>query len=166
MNVGDYLLPRVHGTSEHSMIRAVLAYPLIFALAASPLLCCCTLGPASAAEVPAGSARSLPAPKHPEAGHSCCGHKQKAPPPEPKPAKPGHCPCKDGGSKVQATEQSPSAHDLLEKSRTSSPNHPVSMTVPAVYDASVDPALGDRPRCSSVFPSRAELLFSHHRLRC
>jgi hypothetical protein len=148
------------------MLRAVLTYPLIFALAAGPLLCCCTAGRALGSHAFASTPSSAPVSNPATVGHSCCGHKKQKSPAHPRPAKPVQCPCKDGANKIQATQSTTSAADLLEKVRTASPDYPV-LAVMLAHD--ILPAEGANRAChgpSSLFPSAADLLFSHHRLRC
>ena len=153
------------------MPRALLAYPLILALAAGPLLCCCTAGRVLGAHAPApeNSPQSVPATKPVASGHSCCSHKQekqKPATPKPAPAKPGQCPCKDGASKVQAAPTAPNPGDQLQHSR-SILSHDFDST--AGPDARVSLVTGvNRTRClsASLFPSESDLLCSHHKLRC
>lgn len=148
------------------MLRAVLAYPLIFALAAGPLLCCCTAGRALGSH--ASSLSSAPASKSATVGHSCCGYKKQKSKTHPKPApsKPGQCPCKDGTNKFQATQSTTTASDLLEQVRTAGPDYPIQAVTLALGVLHAERANRARNEPSSLFPSAADLLFSHHRLRC
>src|SRR5215470_5590908 len=87
------------------MLRRVLTYHLILAVAVGPLLCCCSAGRAAAS--PDTPVSSAPAPAEPVS--SCCSHKRTpatAPPAQkPAPAKPGQppgkCPCKDRAAKSE-----------------------------------------------------------------
>jgi hypothetical protein len=153
------------------MPRALLAYPLILALAVGPVLCCCTAGRVlgSSAPAPTNAQQPVPASKPVASGHSCCAHKhkkQQPASPKPAPSKPGQCPCKEGASKVQATPTPASVADQLDSSWPASKDFLASTSG---LDGLTPLAEGVSRSCrgpSSLFPSVSDLLFSHHRLRC
>src|SRR5205823_645740 len=109
--------------SRHSMFRALLTYPLIFAVAVGPLLCCCTAGRVLAAAVPTpvkSPRPETPAPTPRASAHACCAHKHQPTPAEPKPTSPAPgspCPCKDGATKIQAVQPTDTAAELTEHLR-------------------------------------------------
>ena len=153
------------------MPRVLLAYPLIFALAVGPLLCCCTAGRVlgSSAPAPTNSPQSDPASKPIAAGHPCCAHKQKKQQPaspKPSPFKPGQCPCKDGASKVQATPTAASGANQLEQSRPVSPDFLIPTSGGGLFAPLVEGVNTTRYGPACLFPSASDLLFSHHKLRC
>jgi hypothetical protein len=147
------------------MPRAVLAYPLIVAMAVGPLLCCCTAGRVLGSHAPAPTNAQRPAPcaKPVASGHSCCTHKQKKDKPaKPAPSKPGQCPCKDGASKVPATEATSS--DQFEPARAVTLDYLVPTAGPerlVSFEEGVNCSGSAR-----LFLSVSDLLFTHHKLRC
>lgn len=145
------------------MLRLLLTYQLIVAVAAGPLLCCCTAGRLLARA-------TAPVPVSASNTHSCCSHKHHSPTPNPSgrtpaPAKaPGKCPCKDGTETPQAVPAEFTAVDVSTFLQTV----PLDALSPLVIasgsscPSQCDSAWG----WNSALPSTDDLLFAHHNLRC
>lgn len=146
------------------MLRLVITHQLVLSLLVGPMLCCCTTArlasDASAARAagPADASR----PKH------CCGggHKpsdrDRHAPGERSPGDPVKCPCKDYPAVVAVTESTAGLADLSSLLAASdatpglpaSPDRPATTRPPPRFDL----------RSSSTLT--ADLVFSHHNLRC
>jgi hypothetical protein len=153
------------------MLRALLTYPLIVALAVGPLLCCCTAGRVlGSSQAPKNLPQPVPAQKPAKVGHSCCAHKnqpsEKPASPKPAPSKPGQCPCKDGASKVQATSSVSNPVDQAEQVRPIAPDFFTPIVSSGIGVCTADRLTWARYGPSSLFPSASDLLFWHHKLRC
>lgn len=150
------------------MFRGLLAYPLVFAMAVGPLLCCCTAGRVVASLTPASPPRSISLTAPAATSHSCCSHKHrqghKPTQPKPAPAKQGQCPCKDGAQKAQTAPSN--AHDQSEHIRSVGPDFLLLSTCPEFPAPSGDRFNGARYGPSRPFPSTSDILFLHHKLRC
>jgi hypothetical protein len=167
------------------MAWRVLSYHLIFALAAGPLLCCCTVGRVLAS-TQAHPTKSDPDSQQlaevPQLTSPCCAHKHKLAnkspkygnvdtkslPAEPEPKQGEQCPCKDTSSNprtIQTQTLSPDgsttlrllAYDLV--------------TYFAPFDTTAElihAGLGANTNAcrNASFLSSAELLYAHHNLRC
>jgi hypothetical protein len=158
------------------MVRRLLTYQLIFAVAVGPLLCCCTAGRLLASAVVPPPPRAA-APK--DAPAPCCAHKREPaksapdgghPDPAPSPPKPGDkCPCKDhhAGKSQAVPAVSASAETSTLLRAVTSLDLPVpSGTAADLFPARCgpEPDLARRPNAS--LPSTADLLFAHHNLSC
>ncbi len=157
---------------EETMFHRALLFPLIFAMAVGPVLCCCSAGKASARSLPSDSHDSVPI----RPGSSCCSHKQvpaqadqteKSTPP--KPGQPAEkCPCKDASSKPQTFHAESTLGELSTFLRLLTLD-PVATCVTATAGESVMscPDGSDRRRGSHrARLTTAELLYAHHNLRC
>ena len=164
------------------MLRRVLTYQLILAVAVGPLLCCCTTGRllGSVAAPPAAAPTSL---AHSPASTSrvttrCCGHTHKstkldadreAGDPKPAPTKPGEkCPCKDDSGKSATNRAEVISFDVTSFLRTAVLHL---LTLLAVVDGTDYPTQdrqwSDTSRgWNAALPSTADLLYAHHNLRC
>ena len=161
------------------MLRRVLTYQLILAVAVGPLLCCCTVGKVSAGS-PSTSNAPVPSPSGVPAqrvSHSCCSHKHQSsksdPTQKPAPSKPGtpadKCPCKDGSSDQPQTTQA-------EPTQTNTATFLRFLALDAVAAfgsrgagelAAADVGGPTDAQCLDHFFSTAdELLYAHHNLRC
>jgi hypothetical protein len=162
------------------MFRRVMTYQLILAVAVGPLLCCCTTGQlfASPAQQPASAPTSHhPAPKA-RVTSPCCAHKHQRAKSKgdhghsdhkPVPSKPTEkCPCKDGAGdpdKIQTEVTSADASTLL-RALTSDLVVPFAAVGGTSCSIQFGPesAISRGPNASLL--STADLLFSHHNLRC
>lgn len=142
------------------MVRAAMAYALVFATAAGPWLCCCTAGHLTAA---AGNLAVHLGLNEPTSG--CCGHhaRPERPPadragdrtdtPRPGPI-PTKCPCRDHstpGAVLNATDLISPAKLILRWLGTSQPLP--SLLIPASARAA---GSGDRDCSSGHEPTRFE----------
>ena len=160
------------------MFRWALTYQLILAVAVGPLLCCCTAGrlAASPARQTSPATPQSAAPKA-RIASSCCAHKHQPTTSnqarghdhKQTPLKPAEkCPCKgDSGKadKIQTEVTSADAWTLLRalSSHSVVPFELVDGTSrPIVFEQVAASCRG--PNAS--LPSTADLLFSHHKLRC
>lgn len=155
------------------MLRRSVTYLLILAVAAGPMLCCCTVERLHAASpAPVSLKTSEPQLK---VARSCCSHRpcendQKSSHSKPAPQKPSEkCPCKDKDSaaKVAPTESvSADVASLLRLALSLDAGNALVVECLSSLSAGlkfpVDPLRG--PNASLV--STDELLFAHHNLRC
>lgn len=163
------------------MFRLALTYQLILAVAVGPLLCCCTAGRLLASTL---ARPGSPSPAQPDTSptprvtHTCCAHKHKAAEPDaergsgdpkPAPSKPGEkCPCKDGGSQPKTVHAEAVTGDVSAALRALE----LDLLVPflgtdafagtALTVVALDASPGGNPAPLST----ADLLYSHHNLRC
>jgi hypothetical protein len=173
------------------MFRRVLTYQLILALAAGPLLCCCTTGRLLASGTPSTHpAGSLPnsqppasAPQAPQITRSCCSHKHSPansakssvdhsqtnnPRPLPhKPAQPGdQCPCKGSPDTTKTAPTKAESPDVSQVLRILTLDLPL-LTTGQLTQQCQSGLEGDRLRGRNASrTSTADLLFAHHNLRC
>jgi len=141
------------------MLRRALSYYLTVLTIAAPCLCCCTFGRAVAA-VPVQPAEPQPSP--------CCCHESPAQsdpaPTPPAPDSPDRCPCRDHAEK-QALAGAAADLGLLRSLSLA-----IAFDAPAIVSAMSAPSLAAELNGSlhwrEPFPSSADLLFVHHRLRC
>lgn len=162
------------------MFRRVLTYQLILAVAVGPLVCCCTTAQLLAATVKDFS----PAP----ASHSqvskarvtspCCAHKHERTKSKKDrdhsdhkhaPSKPGEkCPCKDGSGKPEQIQTEVTSADATTVLRTLTYDLVFPFAVVGGTSCSTqcgpETAVSRGPNASLL--STADLLFSHHNLRC
>jgi hypothetical protein len=146
------------------MLRLVVTHQLVLSLLVGPMLCCCTtarLGSDASSARVAGTADTS-RPKH------CCGEGQKPSdrgrhaPGERSPSDPVKCPCKDYPAVVAVSEPTAGSADLSSLLAASDATHglpaapvrPVTTRPPPRFDL----------RSSSTLT--ADLVFSHHNLRC
>ena len=158
------------------MFRLFLTYQLIVAVAAGPLLCCCTTGRllGSATAQPAGSVSSVQAPVSASNTHSCCSHKHHSPTPNPSdhapdPSKaPGKCPCKDGTETPQAVPAEFTAVDVSTFLQTVPLDALSPLVIAGGSSCLSQCGHGSSPArgWNSALPSTDDLLFAHHNLRC
>lgn len=154
------------------MFRRVLTYPLILALAAGPLLCCCTTGRLLASTTPHPAGLAAPTAR---IASPCCAHKHQPATPnpdqrhddqKPAPSKPGEkCPCKDSSDEPRAVQPAATTTDVVTLWRA------VDLVVPfVIVDCTVCPTQFSQQAVwrASNAPSlsTADLLFAHHNLRC
>jgi hypothetical protein len=159
------------------MFRQLLTYQLILAVAAGPLLCCCTAG-RLLASVAAPSSPAPHAAVAAEATAPCCAHKRPPAQPAPDrkhsdeapaPSKPGDkCPCKDGSGKPQAVPAGAASAEFSTLLRAVAS---LDLPTPSGLDADLLPAPcgveSDQGRGpNAALPSTADLLFAHHNLSC
>lgn len=159
------------------MFRRLLTYHLILAVAVGPLFCCCTPGRlvATPSTPAAPSPTSQLAPPSSRITSPCCAHRHQAAKPnpdrdhsdhKPAPSKPGgKCPCKEGSGKSATISTGATAVDVSTLVRTASLDLDTSFSV---VDCNCHPTLersAARGSCASLL-STADLLFSHHKLRC
>jgi hypothetical protein len=162
------------------MFRRVLTYQLILAVAVGPLVCCCTTAQLLAATVK----ESTPAPASKSHNSKsrvtspCCAqkhertrskkdrdhsdHKQA-------PSKPGEkCPCKDGSGtpeKIQTEVTGTDATTVL-RALTSDLVFPFAVVGCTACSTQFGPENAAFRGPNASFLSTADLLFSHHNLRC
>jgi hypothetical protein len=153
------------------MFRRVLSYHLVFALAAGPLLCCCTAGRALASAMSAPFTMSDLRQGSPtiHAESPCCVLKKfgKKGNTGRKPSEPNHCPCKGGNGQQVKIQPETTSTDAT-------PTRVLALDYSAAYVfAGVDAAISlgrseSRTGCgTSLFcPPTLDLLFAHHNLRC
>jgi hypothetical protein len=147
------------------MFRVALIYQLVLSLLVGPMLCCCATARSGHDSNP--STPHVPASERSQR-KSCCGEQtpcgEEHPGPTNKPAFPSKCPCKNGALKAIVV-----------------PDNSKTVEVPSNLDTGLDFALGAGPygdlsrvidpsdKCLnhlSASPSKAELLYAHHKLRC
>jgi len=163
------------------MFRRALTYQLIFAVAAGPLLCCCTAGRLSASAVAqsAGStAISESSSPSVKIASPCCAHKHTPAAPDtdhnrpdhkPVPSKPVEkCPCKDGSGKPETIQTEVTSVDVSTFLRFVT--HDLDLPDAIVGCTSCPTQIGKetsalRGSCASRLTT-ADLLFAHHKLRC
>ena len=159
------------------MLRRVLTYQLILAVAVGPLLCCCSAGKVLAgspqiSKSPAPGGARVPVER---VSHACCSHKHQPANSDPgqksapsKPAAPADkCPCKDGSDKTQTAQLESAQGGLSSFLRV------IALDLDTVGPFGIPTAVASGP-CGSACRSRAagphlttaELLYAHHKLRC
>lgn len=162
------------------MFRRALTYQLILAVAAGPLFCCCTTGQLFASP----SQQAGPAPTSHSSVRTaritspCCAHKHQPAKSKqerghtdhkPAPSKPAEkCPCKDGAGQSEKIQTEVTSADASTVLRTLT----FDVVLPfAFLDTTFCPTQFGRESAASrgpnaSLPSTADLLFSHHNLRC
>ncbi|MBA4190961.1 MAG: hypothetical protein C0467_23490 [Planctomycetaceae bacterium] len=155
------------------MLRLALTYQLILAVAVGPWLCCCSAGRMLAAtppphNTPASSVDGAPSER---VSHSCCSHKHQSPAEKSAPSKPGQpkdkCPCKDGSDKAATTQAESAQPDVSTFLRILTfDDHPsfAHSGVKALAYCTRD--LDCRWGGGHPLLTTAELLYTHHNLRC
>jgi hypothetical protein len=143
---------RYNVPGEEKMLRRALSIYLAVLVVAAPCLCCCTAGRAMAAVAP--PIQSPP---------SCCHHEAPSAPRPSAPDSPDRCPCRDHAEKqVLANPTGDSGH-------VSSPFDSAAVDFVAAIFPTGGPSaieLSDRRHPGTPHPTTADLLYSHHRLRC
>jgi hypothetical protein len=149
------------------MLRGLLTYQLVLAVAVGPMLCCCSAGK-SVASAPATEFR---APADPAS--SCCARKsapaKHTPAEKPSPAKHREptekCPCRDGSGKLPAaqTDPTPAAIAALKLLALDSV---APFTLPNATEAPADSGPHAPAAAGARLLTTSALLYAHHKLRC
>lgn len=159
------------------MLRRVLTYQLILAVAVGQFFCCC----ATANVTVRTSAKTKTLSHESTRGqseivsHSCCSHKHAKLSSEQKPAseKPDSdqkpvekCPCKDGAGKTPITqpETTQSATSALLQTLTLEAIAPFDLPATETDACGCDESSLSHYFCAHL--TAAELLYAHHNLRC
>jgi hypothetical protein len=150
------------------MLRGVLTYQLILAVAVGPMLCCCSAGKSLAAV--ASAQRRVPA----EPASSCCAHKsapaKHTPAEKPNPAKHGEptekCPCKDGSGKPPAVQADPTPAALAALKLLALDDIAVTFALPNVTCAPAGFGPHTSGGAGAAHLTTSALLYAHHKLRC
>lgn len=156
------------------MLRLVLTYQLILAVAVGPLLCCCSAG-----KLLAGTPRSANNSSSRDQSrirvseeappHSCCSHKHKtAPAPSKSDAPVDKCPCKDGSDPSHVTQAEPAETGTAAFLRFLALDAGAAFVSPGVGELAVSGVGGpaDAQCHDHFFSTAAQLLYAHHNLRC
>ncbi len=162
------------------MFRRAMTYQLILVMAAGPLLCCCTAGQlfASPSQQPTPSPATQSSAPKARVTSPCCAHKHHPAKSKgdhghsdhkPAPSKPTEkCPCKDGSGqdeKIQTEVTSADASTLL-RALTSDLVVPFAVVGGTSCPTQFGPESTAARGPNASLPSTADLLFSHHNLRC
>ena len=130
------------------MLRLGITIPIVIVLAVGPWLCCCATAPI-AGEIQTADVDA----------HKCPNCRHESPPHQNEPARPNSCPCKDHATMANPTTEAGVLNSLAAIEPVAVPSAPFAVL-----------GLARRPFhiASRGAPSlsTAELLFTHHNLRC
>lgn len=156
------------------MFRRLLTLHLILAVAAGPLLCCCTAGRVLASFLPTGPAsRALSDAAPARVTTPCCAHKHQPAKPgsdqKPAPSKPAEkCPCQDDPGAQERIQTEVTSVDVSALIRAVTLDHGTLFTVSDCTSGLTElgRAISAQRLPNTSRLSTADLLFAHHNLRC